>query len=259
MARGEHPATTRTEHSRRILKDMTDIELRQIAKHMDNWGYDLLDPPHAGSPGGRLLLVAMRRLPTNEHYDPEALRLLLADERGAQGYVTLGRSAQFARPSKVCPGQFSITDRVHKRVDYYCFGGQLTVVQIADADPPYKLFILESSAPILTLNSALGHLVEDQLVDSVEALYARLRATHARLRLNMPPVLAQIPPLSLYAACIESMWTMYSESPTLPTVFGEFYRLLANERLWLNSLNGARPPQIPLEQIIAQKIAALPK
>lgn len=233
---------------------MADIELRQIIAHMANWGFDLLDPPHSSSPGGRLLLVAMRRRPTTAHYDPENLTLLLDDERGALGPATLQCSARFARPSKVCPGHIVITDRVRKRVDFYSFGGTLNVLCVPES-PPYTLFILQSPAPILALNSLLGHRVEDQLVNSTEALYARVRARHAAKHLDLPMLLAKIPPLSLYAACIESMWRMYHRSPTLPTVFSAFYRLLATERQWLVGFDGAGPPLIDVESLIDEQVA----
>jgi hypothetical protein len=233
---------------------MIEIELRQLIAHMAHWGFDLLDPPHSGSPGGRMLLVAMRRRPTTAHYDPENLALLLADERGALGTTTLQGGARFARPARVCPGHITITDRVHKRVDFYSFGGTLNVLRVPES-PPYTLFILQSPAPILALNSLLGHQVEDQLVNSTEALYARLRARYAVQHLDLPPLLVKIPPLSLYAACIESLWRMYHRSPTLPTVFGDFYRLLATERQWLVGLDGAGPPLVSVESLVADRIA----
>ncbi len=233
---------------------MTDTELRQLIKYMANWGYDLLEPLHPGSPGGRLLLVAMRRKPTAAHYDPEGLTLLLADERGALGPVALHRDAQFARPSQVCPGRISIVDRVGKQLDFYSFGGLCTVVRVTEPEP-FTLFIVESLAPILALNSLMGHRVEDQLVNSTEALFARLRARYAALRLDMLPVLSKIPPLSLYGACIESMWRMYHQSPALSTIFDAFYRLLGSERQWLIGLNGTGPPMVPLEALVDERVA----
>lgn len=199
-------------------------------------------------------MVAMRRRPTYQHYDPERLVLSLADERGALGPVTLDRHARFARPSPVYPGRLMITDRVGKRLDFYGFGGTLTVIRVPES-PSFTLFIVQSQAPILELNGLLGHRVEDQLVNSVEALFARLRARYAELRMDMLSVLSQLPPLTLYASCIESMWRMYHKSPTLPTIFGDFYRLLATEHQWLTGMNGTGPRQIPLEARMEELIA----
>lgn len=201
------------------------------------------------------MLVAMRRRPTDEHYDPERLTILLADERGALGPAILNRHARFARPSKVSPGHIYITDRVGKRLDFYGFGGTLNVVRVTEFEPHFTLFIIESPAPLMALNGVLGHRVEDQLVDSAEALYARLRARHAGERLDMLQLLSQISPLSLYAACVESMWRMYRRSPALPTVFAEFYRLLGREHQWLSGLNGTGPAMVPLETVLGEHIA----
>lgn len=233
---------------------MTELDLRQLIAHMAHWGFDLIDPPHANSPGGRLLLVAMRRRPTSAHYDPESLTLPLADERGALGPAVLYRDAQTARPSKVCPGHIVVRDRFQKRLDFYSFGGTLTVLRVPES-PPFTLFVMQSPAPVLALNSLLGHQLEDHLVFSVEALYARLRARHASERLEMAPLLSCIPPLKLYAACIESMWRMYHRSPTLPTVFDHFYRLLGSERRWLTSLDGAAPALVTLESLVDERAA----
>lgn len=233
---------------------MTEIDLRHLIAHMANWRFDLLDPPHANSPGGRLLLVAMRRRPTAAHYDPESLTLPLADERGAFGPATLRRETRVTRPARVCPGHILVNDRFRKRLDFYSFGGTLTVLSVPES-PPFTLFMVQSPAPVLALNSLLNHRLEDQLVHSTEALYARLRARHAAKRLDMPSLLAQIAPLTLYAACIESMWRMYHRSPTLPTVFGDFYRLLGSERQWLTNMDGAAPPRATLETLVDEQAA----
>ena len=72
-----------------MLVDMIDRTESQLVHQMEHWGFELLDPHHAHSPGFGRLLVAMRSIPTRQHYDPEAIHLHLINSDGAPVAATL--------------------------------------------------------------------------------------------------------------------------------------------------------------------------
>lgn len=223
---------------------------RSTLSHMAHWGFDLSDAPYNDSPSGRLLLVGMRPAPTYAHYDPERMALHILDSRGLAAFATLDRNSSLHGEQRVCPGFVTLSDRLGKHIHFYCYGGALEAVHVTEP-AGYTLYVLESPAPILPLQRLLAQGQADQLAQSSEALFARLRARMDRGQGEFLARLAQIEPLQLYAGCIESLWSMYCCSPTLPSTFASFYTLLQRERRWLARLNSGGIYQRPLEQLLA--------
>ncbi|HXF60895.1 MAG TPA: hypothetical protein VNK95_04720 [Caldilineaceae bacterium] len=230
--------------------DLRNGASRGTLNHMAHWGFDLSDAPHNDSPGGRLLLVGMRPTPTYAHYDPERLALHILDSRGLAAPVTLDRNASLHSEQRVCPGFVTLSDRLDKHIHFYCYGGTLEAVHVSEP-ATYTLYVLESPAPILALHPLLVQGETDQLAQSSEALFARLRARMNGGQSEFLARLARVEPLQLYAGCIESLWSMYRCSATLPTTFAGFYALLQRERRWLARLNSGGVYQRPLEQLLA--------
>jgi hypothetical protein len=229
---------------------MTENELRQTIDYMAHWGFNLVDQPHPRSPGYRQLLIAMRPVPTNAHFDPEQLAVALLDNRGGVAHVTLHRESSVEGPIRVCPGGATIADRFGKRLSFYLYGGTLEAVPVVQPET-YTLYRIVSPAPIIERNGLMMHGQEDALADSSEAIFARLRAQwddddELLRRLTL------LEPLPLYAGCVESLWTMYRDSATLPAAFERFYALLQCERRWLSGL--MTMPRLPVEQMLQSAV-----
>jgi hypothetical protein len=229
-----------------MVDGMIESDLRQTIDHMAHWGFDLVDPVHPHCPGYRQLLVAMRPIPTHAHFDPEQLSLALLERNGV-AHATLHRESSAEGPLQVCPGNATIADRVGKKLGFYLYGGTLEAVPVTQPQP-YMLYRITSPAPILGRNGLMMHGQEDALADSSEALFARLRAQSDDDD-ELLQRLTLLGPLPLYGGCIESLWTMYRASPTLPTAFSQFFRLLQIERRWLSTQSGL--PHQTLEQMLA--------
>jgi hypothetical protein len=149
------------------------MEEQSILHLMENWGYYFLPKSHPDSPGFTGLLVAIRKQPTEKHFDPQAMRLRLRDKYNEAKWTTLGLHSPLELPIKasihVCPGEAMLRDRTDKRVNFFVFGGSLEAVSVPDE----TVYSLRSPAPILKLTDDRES-VPDQLAAETEALIGEL-------------------------------------------------------------------------------------
>ena len=71
------------------MKPEKGSDIQALAKLIKGRGFSLLPPPHPGSPGYSGLLVAIRKQPTGERFDPERLILPLRDNGGVDWWRKL--------------------------------------------------------------------------------------------------------------------------------------------------------------------------
>ncbi|MDH4138431.1 MAG: hypothetical protein OEW09_17190, partial [Anaerolineae bacterium] len=150
------------------------MEEQSILQVMENWGYYLLPKPYPHSPGYTGLLVAIRKIPTEKHFDPQTIRLRLRDKYDQAKWTTLWLHSPQELPIKasvhVCPGEVMLRDRTDKRVDFFVFGGSLEAVSV----PGETVYSLRSPAPILWLTDD-PETVPDQLASETQVLIGELQ------------------------------------------------------------------------------------
>jgi len=205
------------------------MEEQSILHLMENWGYYLLPKSHPDSPGYTGLLVAIRKEPTEKHFDPQAIRLRLRDKYDEAKWTTLGLHSPLELPIKasmqVCPGEVMLRDRTDKRVDFFVFGGSLEAVSV----PGETVYSLRSPAPILKLTDD-PESVPDQLASETEALIGELQVRWGSNEKGFARRLAQVDPLQFYVATLETILAHYEQDHTLQETFHEFYLALRNEK-----------------------------
>jgi hypothetical protein len=195
---------------------------------LENLGYELLPKFHRDSPGFSGLLVAIRQEPTNAHYDPESIALWIRDRNKLASQFTFSLESTCPEPVQVCPGTVILTDRRHKRVDFFTFGGQLE----ATAGPGERIYFLNSPVPILELFNDLNSF-SDQLAFEVEGLLARQHATWALDDEGFARKMAQVDPTQLYLASLQEIIKRYENCRDLRTSWTDFYPSLLAEKNWL--------------------------
>lgn len=216
---------------------------RTLIAQVENWGYFLLPPSHPDSPGYTGLLVAIRRAPTNKHFDPETLRLHVVTAQGRPEAVTLDRKPNSPFAHRVCLGETLITDRFGKRVEFFIFGGSLEVAELADE----TIYSLRSSAPILQLTRDLESL-SDHLASQAQVELNELRSLW-RADDAFDKRLASIEPQVLYRALLRALREKFSNAPALHETYPAFYKMLTQEIEW-HQEHGARDEDAPtLEQL----------
>ena len=208
---------------------MVPVELTAVQRRMQNRGFELLEKYHPNSPGYSGLIIAIRPQPTQRHFDPEAIQLLLADAAGLVSQTTVHLASSLDGPRRVVPGHLVVSDRVDKRLGYYTFGACLTVFPTQEA----TYFAVQSSAPVLELSSLFQTEVADQLAAVTEALLARLRVRWGRQESDFLQRLAQLDPLTFYMSTIHSILSIHAHPANLRNGLRALYYHLRGEQRWL--------------------------
>ena len=227
------------------------MEEQSILHLMENWGYYLLPQSHPDSPGYTGLLVAMRKQPTEKHFDPQTMRLRLRDKYDQARWTTLGLHSPVELPIKAsihaCPGEVILRDRTDKRADFFVFGGSLEAVSV----PGETVYSLRSPAPILRLSDD-PESVPDQLASETGALIGEVQVKWGSNEEGFARRLAQVDPLQFYVATLQSILARYErDHHALQKAFHEFYLALRSEKGHLIE-RGKWPTTLPtLEELLA--------
>lgn len=198
--------------------------MRQVA----SWGYYLLPKSHPQSPGHPGLLIAIRQMPTEKHFDPEAVQLHLCGSDGGAEAVTLTLTSSLHGSGRVCPGLVILHDRVDKRADFFVFGGSLE----ASFSPGETIYSLASAAPILPVTTD-SQSFSNQLAFETQAMIGGMLARWGAYDKAFEQRLAQVDPFELYLASLHSILQRYEKAPALRHSFARFYAALAQEKQWL--------------------------
>jgi len=212
------------------------------------WGYTLLDPPHADSLGGGGLVVALRAKPTGQHFDPETLFLRLRDRTETCRTVTLRLASPRLEACHVCPGRVSLTDRADKRVEFFTFGGSLEMTE----RPEEVVYVLRSPVPVLEILGQEGS-VPDQLAFETESLLSRATAHWSRSGdpRSFDQRLAAVDPLPFYVAVLQTLLLRHRRVEAMETVYPELDDALFHEKRRLQA-QGLWPDEpLALEDLLS--------
>ena len=162
-----------------------------------NLGY--LFHPGQSQFGDGQLDVMLRMEPTQEHFDPERVHVVVGAPRGVQS-LDIHHPWRLAKQYQVCAGHIRISDRYKKSINVFLFGGQVEITAVAD----YTICQFTSPAPLLELTD--GSTVTLMLANGVDVLLAEQRA-----RLNLRNAgdfgskLIAVRPFLLYTSCLNTI------------------------------------------------------
>jgi len=136
---------------------------------------------------------------TLEHFDPEKMRVNIGAGRSVQT-LDIHHPWRMAHEYPVIAGRIILTDRVHKQVEVFTLGGQLTIT----SQPEQTCCTFTSEAPFLDL--VTDHSVSTLLANEIEILLAERRAArNFRLSGEFDNLLLGIPPQTLYTVCLRAI------------------------------------------------------
>jgi hypothetical protein len=224
------------------------MDERDVLKAIEGLGYQLLPKTHRDSPGGSGLVVAIRKEPTLQHFDPEMVRLRLPDRRGMVKWRSLSLLSPDPGSDRVCAGHVILSDRIDKRVEFYTFGGSLQVISAHDA----HVYAVRSTAPVLEL-VAEEDTIPDQLAAETESLLSQLEVQWGHDEHGFSRRLAEIEPLQFYVGTLQSLIAKCEHNHPLEETLHELCGMLRREKGWLTSqgLWPAAPPM--LEDLLASE------
>jgi hypothetical protein len=226
--------------SMKSMQEPQQMDEESIAAAVEGWGYRVLPRAEGGSFGYGSLLVAIRKEPTRQHFDPQRLRFRLRDASGDVRWRTASWRSSVDESGPICPGPVILHDRFEKEVEFFTFGGTIDVV----SNPSALIYAFRSSAPILELVSPDGT-VSDQLAYEAEGILARMEERWLeQYDEGFAARLTEIAPFSLYTAILNAIILRYQGEPALKTAFRTLYAALEQEKAHL-SVHGLWPEHVP--------------
>jgi len=217
------------------------MDRESIVAAVEGWGYRTYPRLEGGEFGYARLLVAIRKEPTLEHYDPQRLRFRLRDDGGEVRWRTATWLVPVLESGHICPGLVVLTDRRDRRVEFFTFGGTVEVI----SDPSVLIYAFKSVAPILELVGP-RETVSDHLAYEAEVILAELEERwDEQYDTGFAERLSEIDPATLYAATVNTVLQRYRGSAALQQAYSAFYAALEKEKGYL-SARGLWPSQ-PLQ------------
>jgi hypothetical protein len=195
------------------------LAVTDAADRLDHWGF-LAHPDLPHQPGPAFLLVALRPVPTLEHYDPEAVDYWVTD--GGHGERrTITAATEMPLSATFSWGLIRLTDRLKVTNEYLTFGGRLDAARIGGI----VIAAFTSLAPLLRRGGHSQGL--DLGADAVGAFFGRLMVA-VDYEAGFEAKLGEADPITRYAAFLQARHARLAGCPeaAAPT---ELDQLLAGE------------------------------
>jgi hypothetical protein len=226
------------------------MDREPIVAAVEGWGCRAYGSSEGGEFGYARLLVATRREPTLEHYDPQRLRFRLRDGGGEVRSRTATWLLPVLESGHFCPGLVVLTDRRDRRAEFFTFGGTVEVI----SDPNVLIYAFNSVAPILELVGP-RETVSDHLAYESEVILAELEERwHEQHDTGFPERLAEIDPATLYAAILSTVVQRYRGSAALQQAYSAFYAALEKERQHLRARGLWPDPSLQAMDLLVQSV-----
>lgn len=170
----------------------------------DGLGYYFWPKPIAHAAGHPRLDIHIRSTASGQHFDPTGVQLHIftSSDRPhfkAIEHLRVSHPWDYQTNYQVAPGMLIISDRNHKKVEGFTFGGALRIHKSDES----TTCIIESDAPIIEIGSASPAIL--YLVEEFEIMLAKRRAIWIKDEEAFEARLANISPSLLYAAGLEDL------------------------------------------------------
>lgn len=167
--------------------------------------------PHQrhSDPGHPRLEVKLFGSPSNQHFDPEHLEVLIKSPGEAGANIELQKIYHpWTSPAtlQVAAGSLAIVDWRQKEVDVFSYGGSIHIANHND----FAVCTFESPAPIINLKDCTEN--ARMMVEETEIILARRRAAWDNNEAEFDRRLALIEPLKLYIVCLNTLHSTFSRS-----------------------------------------------
>ncbi len=171
-------------------------------------GYIFAPPAYKHAPGSPELNVFLREHPTEKHFDPIRVQILVAsDDVGVVETLVVELPWPKSESYRACAGRITLTDHKEKEVNMFCFGGSLAISPGKDV----VACTLTSPAPIIELTFETS--IYTRLAEECEILLAEREAAQAKQKGAYLKRLAAAEPAALYAACLLALQEKFKDFP----------------------------------------------
>jgi hypothetical protein len=196
--------------------------MAETAAGLAHLGFELRDGGLPGTTPGPRLLVALRDVPTLEHFDPE-LASYWEVHLGRGRLVEVDRTTPVPVTRPFSWGRLQVADRIPETNQFLTFGGTL-LMDAADPHVTYAAF--SSKAPIVRW---AGHSQGvDQLADEIGAFFARVMVP-IDFQPDAETRIAEADPEALYAAFLHDAGGRLRPGSALRDTYPELANQIGHE------------------------------
>lgn len=184
--------------------------------------------------------VILRPEPTLRHFDPLHVRFDVACSSGTTDLMTVYHPWAGLQQYHVCPGRVYIEDRLHKQVEAFALGGDLTIIPAKNK----TVCTFASEAPIFEL-AELQSLATTIAIE-IEVLLAIRRADwDPKHPHTFEQHMATVDPHSLYMSCLAALHDQFANNlEEHNQTFHKLVQFVAREMEEMQ-LAGEWPPIVP--------------
>lgn len=224
----------------------------QADPNRPDFGYWFATPTRPGDPGHPRLEVRIHPQPTYHHFDPELVQLLVESPYGGSEVLRIKHPWTGPGSYTVFPDRIILQDRIGKVEEAFTFGGDL----LLESTEAGTTCIIASPAPILHLTYPTALAV--MLAEEVEILLAEQRAAWIGESETLSRRLANVPPVELYASCLETLRLRMHHRPVFYSDFSQkLVHFVNTEAQRLRQAGQVQPP-VPLDQLLGRSSSASP-
>ena len=193
----------------------------RVSSTTEELGYFLSHSEGTDPPSSYSLRIVIRDVPTEAHYDPEAILLSLLTPEQVVQRTKLTRHRHPAHERRIGPGPIHVIDRLGKQLVFYSYGGALHCEEEKDK----SIFVLTSSAPILEMGEDMNSF-STRLVAESEAHLAIIHADWKSNDAGFDQRLINTEPSALFQALLATIFHIWQESPALFSESPDFCKTL---------------------------------
>jgi len=196
------------------------LRATEVAGQLVQWGF-LVHPDLPDGPGPAFLLVALRPVPTQRHYDPEAIDYWVT-ENGRGERRTLTGKTPMPLSEDFSWGLIRLVDRLGMSNEYMTFGGHLDAASIE------QVIVAAFSSPAPLLRRGGHSQTWDAGADAVGAFFARMMVA-VDYRPGFEGLFADASPLARYAAFVRDTDQRRRDAHGSAAIDDDVGRLLRHE------------------------------
>jgi hypothetical protein len=209
---------------------------------IEDLGYLLIPRKNDHGVGFSRFEAILRSHPTEEHFDPELLRLRVVSELAGMEYLYINHPWVGEEHYRAIVGHVLLRDRKNKTVNSYAYGGDLRI----EVNHDQTTCVLVSPAPIFRMEGIIS--IPSLVAQETEILLAEITAKSRYDHMVFEDKLSTIDPLLLYGASLISINLRYLDFKHKHS--NHIFNLIQFIRHEIEKLQGSGVLSVPIPKLV---------
>jgi hypothetical protein len=209
---------------------------------IEDLGYLFIPRKNDNGVGYSRFEAILRSHPTEEHFDPEVLRLRVVSAFGGIEHLYINHPWVGEEHYRAIVSHVLLRDRKNKTVNAYTYGGDLRI----EVNQDQTTCVLVSPATIFRMEGIIS--IPSLVAQETEALLAEIAAESKTDHMVFEDKVSTIDPLLLYGASLISMNSKYLDFEH--KYFNHILNLIQFIRHEINRLQGSGELPVPIPELV---------